>query len=412
MIIDSPRITPRQQSPPRDIKLVCSLRPCAHPSGRRSEFVWAPAFTLMKSITLRWLGVSVAAASAVVCWYLLTVEPDSASRTKGKGLAPAAHMSGKQSVSTLAGPLPKFGTPEFKNTLHERGQKWLDSRGRDAAGLIAMWDLTRDKALLAEAAKKFPDDPRVCMAMIQQAADVVHKAIPWADRLLTAEPNNPEGAYLKAMALMAIHDRAGAIEALRRAAAMSGQRDTHLRDRIVTAREAALAIGVSPGDAVRLAFAGPLEKGTTSQIFEGATNAIMGEMAAAKTPGKEDYLIEIAGIALVTAEKFSDAQPLMILDELSASQLKKYILAYLPDDTEIGEGGRSVGSLRAEVEGRGRYLEQCIQRSGEVAALLEAAGDDGMVSYANCLLAHGEQAAQSRLLQEAGEAKSRHPRGR
>jgi hypothetical protein len=354
----------------------------------------------MKPNTLRWLGVTAAATAAVLCWYFLSMKPDSVRRTQGKGRVAPVHASGHPPASKSAGPMPRFGTPEFNSVLLDRGRKWLDSRGRDAAGLIAMWDLTGDRTFLDEAAEKFPNDPRVCTAMIYQTADVVHKAIPWIDRLLAAEPNNPEGAFLKARTLMATHDRAGALETLRQAAAMSVPRETYVLARIMAAGEAARAMGVSPGDSMRLAFGRPLEKSTVSQTFEGATHAIMGGIDAAKNAGSYGDVMEIAGIGLVTAEKFSDARPLTILDEWSANRLKKYILACLPDDAEIGESGRSARSLRAEVEERGKFLQQLIQRRGEVAALLEAADDDRMISYANSLLARGEADARNQLLLE------------
>lgn len=215
------------------MKSVCSPRLFAHPPARLPVLLRLPALAPMKPNTLRWMGVSAAVAAAVVCWYLLSTEPDSASRTAGKGLARATHMSGNPSASKPAGPLPKFGTPEFKRTLFERGQKWLDSRGRDAAGLLAVWNLTGDKAFLDEAADKFPNDPRVCMEMIQRGGSR-KGLLPWIERLIAAQPLNPEGLYQKARILQLGGDRAGAIAALRQAAVMSGRREDHLVERIQT----------------------------------------------------------------------------------------------------------------------------------------------------------------------------------
>ena len=145
----------------------------------------------MKPNTLRWLGVSAAVAAAVQCWYLLSMEAGSARRTAGNGLIPVTRVTGKKSATPPAEPWPKFGTSEFNRRALERGRKWLDSRGRDAGSLVGMWDLTGDESLLMEAAERFPDDPRVCMSMIQRAAKDPKQAMPWIERLIAREPVNP-----------------------------------------------------------------------------------------------------------------------------------------------------------------------------------------------------------------------------
>ena len=45
-----------------------------------------------------------------------------------------------------------------------------------------MWDLTRDEALLKEAAEKFPNDPLVCLAMAGGGPS--RNALPWIERLV------------------------------------------------------------------------------------------------------------------------------------------------------------------------------------------------------------------------------------
>lgn len=222
----------------------------------------------MKTDTLRWLGVSAAAAVGAWCWYLLRMDADSVPRV-AKSLPTAPRMFGNPPAPKPSEQPPEVGTPEFKRIALERGQKWLASRGRDAASLIAMWDLTSDEGLLMEAAGKFPRDPRVCMVMIQRAGGA-HEALPWIERLIDAEPKNPQGRYLRAWALMTGNDRAGTIAALRKAGAMNGERDPHARDRMKTVREAAVAGGASPGDAARLAIAPSLQNRTRSPALNSA----------------------------------------------------------------------------------------------------------------------------------------------
>src|SRR5687767_11981079 len=106
----------------------------------------------MKATTVRWLAVLAATGAAVLCWFLLRTVPDSTPRAVTKVPASAPHVQGKPITAPPADPWPEYGTPEFKRPTLERGRKWLESRGRDAASLIAMWDITGDEALLMEAA--------------------------------------------------------------------------------------------------------------------------------------------------------------------------------------------------------------------------------------------------------------------
>ena len=190
---------------------------------------------------LRRLGLIAAAVAALLCWYLLTGEPDATPRTAGKGMAPAALVTGNGAAVTW----PKYGTDEFNATLVERGQQWLDARGRDADGLIILFDLTHDANLLVEAMKKYPADLGVCRTVVQYGC-VPTK--PQIERLLAAQPNNPDVLYLKAWTLWTgtwdlradfsdDPDRAGAIAALREASAKSGARDDHVAWRVKAAQK-------------------------------------------------------------------------------------------------------------------------------------------------------------------------------
>ena len=356
----------------------------------------------MKRNTLRWLGVTVAAAVSVWCWYLLKMEPESAARAAGKGVTAAAQVTGNGSAPKLVEPWPKFGTPEFKSALKERGLKWLDSRGRDAAGLVAMWDLTRDAELLTEAAEKFPDDPRVCMAMIKCTAPPARSG--WVLSQITAEPANPEGHYLKISSL-AEDDHAGALAALRQAAVLKGPRNDHMAERIQTAREAAIACGVNTGDAARLALTILWLRNLTEGTLHGVLGTLYGELEEAKTSGSEQRLMEIRALGLATAEKFSDDQCLSIRDAMDKQQLKSLMMEGLPDDALIGAGGPSVGVLRVEVNAQRKNLATHHHMEGEADAALQTASDAERVDYLNNYLAHGEAEAQKWLLEQAGKAK-------
>lgn len=354
----------------------------------------------MKPRTLNWLGVTAAAAAAVVCWYFLSMGPDPTPRKPRNWSTGAASLPVSQ--SSLEGPLPKFGTPEFKSALKVRGLKWLDSRGRDAAGLVAMWDLTRDAELLTEASRKFPDDPRVCMAMIKCTAPPARSR--WILSQITAEPGNPEGYYLK-IASLAEDDHAGALAALRQAAVLKGPCNDHMAERIQTAREAAITCGVSTGDAARLALTILWLRNLAEGTLHGVLGTIYRELEEAKTSGSEQRLMEIRTLGLATAEKFSDDQFVSMRDDMDAQQLKSVMMEGLSDDALIGADGYSVGVLRAEVSSQRKYLAAYHDMEDEADAALYNSNDADRVDYLNNYLAHGEAEARKWLLEHAGKGK-------
>ncbi len=356
------------------------------------------------------MGVTAAAAAAVLCWYLLSREPDPAPRSAGKGQAPAAIVTGHGAYAT---PSPVEPTPE--TDAPQPGPQWLDSRGRDAAGLIAAWDMARGDALLLEAAKRFPGDPLVCSAMIQHAGGNAREAMPWIERLIAAEPDNPEGLYHKAWALMAGNDRAGAIEALRQAGTLPGPRNTHLPERMLAVREAASAGAATRGDAARQALAVARQRrssdpGSHSPLFESSTSAPGGipaaltqELAAAKAVGNEARRMEIIGIGISTAEQHSSGGAVSLWEELNARSLAFNFVVGLPDDTEVGGQGRTAGSIRAEEHTLSSDLRLLLNQMVAVRTLIREASDDVIWNYVELFARHGEVAAQKWLLEQNGQ---------
>lgn len=359
----------------------------------------------MTTNTRIWLGVSASVAALVFCWYLFHEEPAPASTTGTRAVAaPLAPPPAVAAASVEKWPVR--GTAAFKRAALERGQKWLAARGRDAGSLIAMWDVTGDETILNEAAEKFPNDPRVCLAMIRQAENDAAKAMPWIERLIAAEPKNPEGFYLKAAALMNARDRAGALAALRTAATMGGPRDNHLRERVMTVREGALASGAGVGDAAYLALAAPLENSTIYTPVTSMAQALKQELAEAKAGGHDDRVLEVAGLGLGLAARFGDASAGVVVDAMVASSMERMILNQLSDDTEIGAEGKTVKQMKEEAALRSQQLGVYMKQQTSHPGLLENSTEAVMAEYTDRFLLHGEIAARAWLIQQAEAPKA------
>ena len=264
----------------------------------------------------------------------------------------------------------------------------------DADSLLAMWDLTADAHILAEAAEKFPDNVCVCHAMIHQAGSDVEKAMPWIGRLL---PYDTGGKYLHAWALMGSKDRAGALAALRNAAGSPQPPDSHMAERIITARIAAVAIGAEPGDAMRLALHAALRHDSAWRFVSGASEAILAELADAKAEGRDNGILEMTAIGLSAAEGLFKMNQLTLENAWEISNLETRVLAFSPGDSSL-----NLADTRAEAQVRRTALLEGLKLEAEVANLLAAVPDNIAIQYGNEFLRQGdEQSARFWLLEHA-----------
>ena len=348
----------------------------------------------MKPKSIVVLAACFAAGAGVWCWWLLTMKADGTRVVAG---VPA----GPKLENRIVEPLPKvewpeYGSPEFQRLARERSVAWLDTRGRDAAGLIAIWDLTGDDALLKEAAEKFPNDPRVCMAMIGHLqAKRGPELLPWVERLLAAEPKNPAGYHLKAWVLRSGIDKAGALAALTEAGKCSGGRNIHAVERAGTVRAAAMAAGMSPAQAARVAVGTPFDRMLDCRVGGSVNRVILDEVEKVRKANDDTRLMEMTGLGLTLAESMTGGT---VTGDRFAGELKLRLLADLPGDAEIGAGGRRAGSLRAEVEDRQLYVNQANRHSAEVTERFRTKNEEWAVTYADCVLSHGETTARLSML--------------
>ena len=290
-------------------------------------------------------------------------------------------------------PVPEFGSSGFKDYARERCAKWLATRERDAASLIAMLDLTGDNALLDEAAERFPNDPRVCLAMIARLNDG-GDPMPWVESLIAAEPGNPAGWYLKARALAKAKKPEEAIQALREATAIKGRPESHLRDRMVTVREAALASGASVREAASVAVMAPLSRIDPTPIA-GSLRLLREQTDQAKAAGNLDKAAEIAALGAASAEHYALTHAPSTMDEIVRLSLLKSSLQNLEADTEYGTGGKTAGTRVQEVEAEIKSLNELVQRDSLMDdPHLTRLTDSQVARFSDEYILHGEMAAR------------------
>lgn len=308
-------------------------------------------------------------------------------------------------LHAIAGPaaVPEFGTEEFKRFALEKSAPWLASRNRDAASLIAVWDLSGDEKLLEEAARNFPDDARVCAAMVHRL-QAGPEALEWAERLTAAEPSNPMGWYWKAVILSGSKKPEEALQALREATGKKGEPDAQLRSRMMTAREAALASGANIANAARVAVAGPLEK-AGMPLYGKTVRLVRDQITEAKAAGDLERVADLAALGAASAEHWRRAASPTVMDEIVSTTMLKVALRELDPETEFGSAEKTVAQRQQELEAQEIRLKKLIDAAGANRDPWMMGLSDSIVSgYADRLILNGESAAKEWLASQTGEA--------
>ena len=338
--------------------------------------------------------VMVAGVSGVGLWYLM--RSGSADHTpEHKAAVPSAmeHPVSPSNHKAAQSP-PEFGSPEFNKYALDRMQKWLASRDRDAASLVAAWDVTGDENLLDEAAQKFPNDPRVCVAMINRLG-ANEKALPWVERLITREPGNPSGLYWKAQILAGSKKPEEALAALRAATATKGKPDSHLRDRMVTVREAALASGATLKEAAMVAILGPVTRNGVPEIGGGTMRLMREQIEAAKKTGDLERVADIASLGAASAEHLGLSDAPILMNELIRQSVLQAMLKELDPQTEFGTGGKTVAERLTEVQAESDAIKTLFKPNNSDTGFdfLNQLTDAQTAEYTDHFILHGEWSA-------------------
>jgi hypothetical protein len=227
-------------------------------------------------------------------------------------------------------------------------------------------------------------------------------AAEWVDRLVAAEPQNPGALYLRAAAQHKAGASKEAMATLRGAVALSGKLDLHLRDRMVTVREAALASGAGVRDAAMLSILAPLSRGGGAPYLNGGHRVVADGIKAAVAAGDAEEVTALAGISLGMANQMASAPAPNLLDQLVENAWRRSTLKAMPGETEYGDSGTTVSQQLERVEVRRSELQAVVKESQRVGEWLGEASEAEAVSYADTFLLRGELEAM-KMIPEGGE---------
>jgi hypothetical protein len=184
------------------------------------------------------------------------------------------------------------------------------------------------------------------------------------------------------------------LEALRTATATKGGPDNHLRDRIVTAREAALASGASVREAATLALTGPFSKAGTPALAGKTLGLLREQIRAAKAEGNSEQVLDLAALGSASAEHFRLTDSPTIMDEMVRVQVSRTMLKELDPETEFGTEGKTVAVRQAELEAESAEIARLGQVTETAGVWLENLSEAQVSGYADQVVLHGERAAK------------------
>jgi len=333
------------------------------------------------------------AAGGLACWFLLPWNRGTESHGGSDQPTQAADQARPGEKTLTFEPFPEFGrmdygSKEFDEVCYDRLLKWLEVRGRDAASLMAVRDIVGKKAIMQEAAEKFPNDPRVCMDMITREED----RDLWIERLISAEPDNPAGFLLKADALAKSGKAEEAIEAMRKAAALSGRLNWHLRERVSAVREAALAIGVPAWETAMLCLKTRLISG--GPILSKPYGLLRKGLKAAKDSDNRPRMIRLAELWATLGDQLFQSDMSSIGDQLIGNFAQIAGLSELDAGSKWKGTNQTVGQRLAEVKQQKLDLsEHMATVKGRTVDILKASGPQ-LLEYEDRILRDGEMAAE------------------
>jgi tetratricopeptide (TPR) repeat protein len=159
--------------------------------------------------------------------------------------------NGLQSSNLIAQLFKDGSAPKL---THEQVEAYLKANGRNAANLLAAFDVSGDPALLQEAMEKYPNNPQVDFRAALDKNLSPEQQRQWLNAFEQSAPNNALANYLSALNYFQSGQNDQAVQELNAAAGKSQFQDYTL-DSVQSMEEAYLAAGYSVADAGMLAEA-------------------------------------------------------------------------------------------------------------------------------------------------------------
>ncbi len=291
---------------------------------------------------------------------------------------------------------------ELPRLTLEQVEPFLQKNGRSVESLLGAFDATGERALLREAAERYPDDPRVNFRAYFRATD--HPASDPAspasrqhlEALAKSAPDNALPNYLLAFDDFKSGKTDQGVQQLL-AAAQKGEFQDYSRDFVQNAEEAYRAAGWPEAEAKAVAMCG-LELPHLAELKQAGLKTI--ELAQLYRHNGDEASAQAAlQLGLGLGQRLDEPGQLTLIGELVGYAIERKVFAAMDPAILIGDTGQTVQSRLDAITQRRQTVKENVPR---VDALMPTLAESDLVNYFDRMKLLGEDAATQWLLKTHG----------
>lgn len=269
-----------------------------------------------------------------------------------------------------------------------------DNRG-SAEALLTVSRLTGNLESLRQAARTFPNDPRVQLelAMRGETAEERRQAL---NAFRQADPENALGDYLSALDNFYQGQSDAAVQDLLQADSHT-QFDDHALQMLQSSEEAYLSAGYSAAEAKVAAMLG-FQPRQTKPLME--LSKVISDLQRQYTQqGDTESAQALGQLGLALGQKQQSESPFLI-DNLVGMATEKRFLSKMPSAMVIGANGQTASARLTAIQTRKEEMQSIV---GSVEPLLSSLNENEAVAYFDRLKLYGEPEALRWLKQKHGQ---------
>jgi RNA polymerase sigma factor (sigma-70 family) len=300
-------------------------------------------------------------------------------------------------VSIQSTKLYAYLSKKEANLTQAQVASYLAANGRNAASLLAAYRTTRDPALLAEAAQKYPNDPQVAFESAMQSGVSPEDRHSELDALKQAAPENALPNFISALDYFKSGQTAEAVQEIN-AAAGKDQFQDYAQPRIQADEAAYLAAGYAPGEAKMMANAF-LTEAELPQLKELAQNLI-GLAAGYQQSGDQTSYDTALQIAVDLGRRLDDPSGSeSMLHQLAGLSMETAALSGLDPSAPYDTAGQTVQNRLDQLAQLKANLQTL---TAQADPLWQTLSDQDWVGFYAQLGASGEETALRWLVSSYG----------
>jgi hypothetical protein len=279
-------------------------------------------------------------------------------------------------------------------------EAFLARNQTNAESLLAAFNVSGDKELLREAARKYPKDPFVLVSVLGNDA-VPEQRQELLEQLKQVSPENPLANYFSAQEALKNQQPELALKEMAEASTKTGFTD-FTRERAQGLEELYLSAGHSPSEAKALATLGVQEPGLPLlRDLAGSLSSLERQYEAGGDPASAE-LIAKSGLGLVA--NISSAGTRSLATQLLGDSLERDFLTPLNPNAPYSFLQQPAGEILTQLQQDRRAV---INEMPFYNNWLATANDGQLVAYFDRMRLYGEAAALNWARTQSGEPSSR-----